>query len=61
MSGLPANVLRRAAHVADAGKAQPVDLRLGCINATKLWLNGKQIAANHVYHAGQIAVLKKGS
>jgi hypothetical protein len=36
----------------NAAKAQPVDLRLGCINATKLWLNGKQIAANHVYHAG---------
>lgn len=36
----------------NAAKAQPVELRLGCINATKLWLNGKQIAANHVYHAG---------
>jgi hypothetical protein len=33
-------------------KAQPADFRLGSINATKLWVNGKQIAVNHVYHAG---------
>ena len=35
-----------------ADKAQPADFRLGCINATKLWVNGKELAANHVYHAG---------
>lgn len=28
------------------------DLRLGSINATKLWLNGELLGANHVYHAG---------
>jgi len=36
----------------NAAKAQPVDLRLGCINANKIWLNGKLLSANHVYHAG---------
>ena len=35
-----------------ADKAQPADFRLGCINATKLWVNGKELSANHVYHAG---------
>jgi hypothetical protein len=29
-----------------------VDLRLGCINGNKLWLNGNLLTANHVYHAG---------
>jgi hypothetical protein len=35
-----------------AAKAQPADFRLGSINATKLWVNGQELAANHVYHAG---------
>jgi hypothetical protein len=35
-----------------ADKAQPADFRLGSINATKMWVNGKELAANHVYHAG---------
>jgi hypothetical protein len=30
---------------------QPCDLRLGCINANKIWLNGKLLTENHVYHA----------
>ena len=34
-------------------KDQDVDLRLGCINANKIWLNGEELTANHVYHAGQ--------
>lgn len=34
-----------------ADKAQDVELRLGCINANKLWLNGKLLTANEVYHA----------
>jgi tetratricopeptide (TPR) repeat protein len=33
-------------------REQPVVLRLGCINAHKVWLNGQQVGANHVYHAG---------
>ena len=34
-----------------AGNNQDVDLRLGCIYANKVWLNGKLLTANHVYHA----------
>ena len=29
-----------------------VELRLGSINANKIWLNGELLTANHVYHAG---------
>jgi hypothetical protein len=28
-----------------------VELRLGCINGNKVWLNGELLIANHVYHA----------
>lgn len=31
-------------------KDQDADLRLGCINGNKTWLNGKQIMSNEVYH-----------
>lgn len=34
-----------------ADESQPVDLRLGCINANKIWLNGELLTANEVYHA----------
>lgn len=27
-------------------------VRLGCINANKIWVNGKEAAANNVYHTG---------
>jgi hypothetical protein len=30
---------------------QEVDLRLGSMNANKVWLNGELLTANHVYHA----------
>jgi len=33
-------------------KEQAVDLRWGCINANKLWLNGKLLARHEVYQAG---------
>lgn len=36
----------------DSPKEQEVEIRYGCINATKLWLNGEFVTANHVYHAG---------
>lgn len=36
----------------DADAARPAELRLGCINANKVWLNGELLTANHVYHAG---------
>ncbi len=29
-----------------------VELRLGSINANKVWLNGELLVSNHVYHAG---------
>ncbi len=34
-----------------ADETRPIELRLGCINANKLWLNGKLLTANEVYHA----------
>lgn len=33
-------------------QARDIELRLGCINAHKLWVNGKLILQNEVYHAG---------
>lgn len=30
---------------------RPVELRLGCINGNKIWLNGQLLTSNHVYHA----------
>ena len=36
------------------GKALPVELRIGCINANKVWLNGKLLLANEVYHSGTV-------
>ena len=29
-----------------------VDIRLGCINAHKVWINGQLLTANQVYHSG---------
>ena len=29
---------------------RPVDVRLGCINGNKVWVNGQEIISNHVYH-----------
>lgn len=34
-------------------KDQNVDLRLASTNANKIWLNGEELTANHVYHTGQ--------
>ena len=36
----------------DSEVRRPVELRLGCINANKLWLNGELLAAHDVYHSG---------
>jgi hypothetical protein len=33
-------------------REQKAVLRLGCINAHKVWVNGVSVGANHVYHAG---------
>ncbi len=34
--------------------SQPLEceVRLGCINANKVWVNGQQVMSNDVYHAG---------
>ena len=37
----------------DSKEARDVELRLGCINGNKVWLNGKLVTANHVYHSGR--------
>lgn len=51
----------------EVADAQPAELRLGCVNANKIWLNGKLLTANHVYHANRSldqyvgkGMLKKG-
>lgn len=36
-----------------ADRAQTCELRTGSVNAHKVWLNGKLIMENHVYHSGQ--------
>lgn len=41
-----------AYHEFISDEARDAELRLGCINANKVWLNGKLLTANHVYHAG---------
>ena len=38
----------------DSSKDQPAQARLGCINANKVWINGKEVMANEVYHAGSM-------
>jgi len=35
-----------------SGKTVPAQARLGCINANKIWINGKLVTANEVYHSG---------
>lgn len=36
-----------------AARERDVELRLGCTNGNKIWLNGELLTANHVYHTGQ--------
>ncbi|MEM9586678.1 MAG: hypothetical protein AAGA03_05305 [Planctomycetota bacterium] len=52
----------------DSSRDRSVQFRLGCINANKVWLNGKLIMANEVYHSGSMidqyladAKLKQGT
>lgn len=35
----------------NSSDAKEVDVRLGCINANKVWVNGKLVIENEVYHA----------
>jgi hypothetical protein len=46
----------------------PAEIRLGCINGHKIWLNGKQVMSNEVYHSSsqidqyiEPIVLQKGT
>jgi hypothetical protein len=36
----------------ESDQPRQVDLRLGCINANKLWLNGELLGAHDKYHTG---------
>lgn len=38
----------------DASEKRPAQVRLGCINANKVWVNGREVMANEVYHAGSM-------
>lgn len=35
----------------NAEESVAADIRLGCINANKVWVNGKEISSNKIYHA----------
>lgn len=50
-----------------ADKDMEVNVRLGCINGNKIWINGELVDSNHVYHSQMLvdqyvstAKLKKG-
>ncbi len=43
-------VYARTIFVSD--KVRDVEMRLGCINANKLWVNDQEVFMNEVYHAG---------
>jgi hypothetical protein len=52
----------------ESSQARPVEVRLGCINANKVWVNGKEVMATEVYHSGSMldqyiakCELKKGT
>ena len=38
----------------ESPKDQSAQVRLGCINANKVWINGKEVMANEVYHSGSM-------
>ena len=42
-----------AYHRFDAAQAGPAELRLGCKNAWKIWVNGKLVFGRDEYHRGQ--------
>jgi hypothetical protein len=51
--GKQQGVVGYAYAVFESPEARDAEIRWGCVNANKLWLNGKQLAAHHVYHAGE--------
>jgi len=36
----------------ESEKEQDAEVRLGCINGNKTWVNGKLVMSNEVYHTG---------
>ena len=42
-----------AYHEFESTEARPAELRLGCKNAWKVWLNGKLLFSRDEYHRGQ--------
>ncbi len=38
--------------IVESGTEQPVEIRFGCINAIKVFLNGKEVFAREEYHHG---------
>lgn len=51
----------------DAVAAQEVDIRIGCINGNKVWVNGEEVLNNEIHHVGMMmdqfvgrSQLKKG-
>lgn len=36
----------------ETDQPREIEIRIGCINANKIWLNGELLTANQVYHAG---------
>ncbi len=38
----------------DAIDAQQVDIRIGCINGNKVWLNGEEVLNNEIHHVGMM-------
>jgi len=51
----------------DSAEEQDIDIRIGCINGNKVWINGQEVINNEVYHVGMMpdqfkgkAKLKKG-
>ncbi|MGB1709119.1 MAG: hypothetical protein ACPHF4_14910 [Rubripirellula sp.] len=38
----------------ESDEDRPAQARLGCINANKIWINGKLVMQNEVYHAGSM-------
>jgi hypothetical protein len=44
-----------------AAAAREIEIRIGCINGNKVWLNGELLTANHVYHANMYVDQYKGT
>lgn len=50
--GRTKGVIVYAAATYESDKDQTADIRIGCINAHKVWVNGKLVMSNEIYHNG---------